>query len=140
MATTGIVNASLLKLYLGTTLVAHGTSAQLSMSVEMMGATTKDSAGWEESLPGRKSWTISGDFLFTNTSSSNKVFVDFFDAITAKTKLTVYFSTMVTGDTQYYGSCYVESAELSAGTEENATYSVTLRGTGAISKGTYTPG
>jgi TP901-1 family phage major tail protein len=139
MATTGIVNATNLKLYFGTTLVAHATSAQLSMNVEMMGATTKDSAGWEESLPGRKSWSLSGDFLFAFSASSNKVFNDVFAAIESKTKLAIVFGTFVSGDTHYSGNCYVESAELSAGVEDNATYSLTLRGTGAISKGTYTP-
>jgi len=139
MATTGIVNATNIRLYLGTTLVAHATSASLSINVEMMGATTKDSSGWEESIPGRKSWSMNGDFLYTVASGSSEVFDDFVAAIAAKTKLTALLSTNVTGDSTYSGSCYVESAELSAGVEENATYSITLRGTGALTKGTYSP-
>lgn len=139
MPSTGIINATNVKLYVGDVLVAHCTNAQMSISVEMMGATTKDSAGWEESIPGRKSWSMSGDFFYTNLISSVE-FNDFYAAIANKTKLTVSFTTRTVGDDQYGGSCYVESAELSAGVEDNASYSITLKGTGALSKTSYTSG
>lgn len=135
-----IVNASDLKLYLGGVLIAHCTSASLKVNVEMMPATTKDSAGWDEALPGKKSWSIDGSFFYVNAEASNKDFKDILDAITAKTLLSVAFRMSTTGTRQYTGSCYIESADLSAGVEENTTYSTNLRGTGTLTVSNYTTG
>ncbi len=135
-----ILNATNVKLYYGAgqTPIANCTSAQVTINSEMMGATTKDSGGWEESLPGKKSWTMSGDFLYEQVPGGSAVALStLFDALVAKTKFLVYFSTKTQGQHQYSGNCYIESIDMSAGVEDNVTFNISLKGTGAITRSSY---
>lgn len=135
-----IINARNVKLYYGAeqALIAHCTNAQLSVSVEMMGATTKDSDGWDESLPGKRSWTMSGDFFYDRAPGSGNIAPStLFDACINREKFKVWFSQKVTGTEQYSGDCYIESIDISAGLNDNVSFSITLKGTGAILRNLY---
>ena len=47
MATTGIMNGTLLGVYVGSTLIAHATEGSISLSMDTRDATTKDSSGYK---------------------------------------------------------------------------------------------
>lgn len=136
MATAGIFNGTLVGLYIGGTKVAHGTSHSFSSSHEPRDATTKDSGGWSEVLEGLRSWEISGDFLLAQDASYG---IDDIDTIIQnRTKVTLRFSTEVTGDNYYNGDAYITELSVEAGTEESATFSLSFTGTGAINYTTLT--
>ncbi len=111
------------------------TSASLSVSRDLRDSTNKSSAGWSESLAGLKSWELSGDGFveFANADSNTKNVKDLFTQMIAdKPEVTVKFSD---GNTYYVGNAFMTSLSMDAGVEENATYSVSLTGTGVLTQG-----
>jgi len=131
---TGIINATTLAIYIGTTKIAKLTNVSLSLNQALRSSVNKDDGGWEKSLHGARSWSLSGDSEFAFDSDYG--IDDLVDAIISRTTLTVMLSTEISGDYKFSGSALLESIELSAGTEENATYSFSMKGTGAISRTT----
>ena len=112
----------------------HATSASLSISQDLRDSTTKSSGGFQENLAGLRSWEVSGDgFVDFTTSTSNTINTTALIALmlTAQADAVVEVSFGV-GATTYDGLAFLTSLSMDAGVEENATYSVSLTGTGAI--------
>jgi TP901-1 family phage major tail protein len=130
MATTGIMNGTLLGVYAGSTLIAHATEGSISLSMDTRDATSKDSAGDRALLEATKSGTISVSALYAEDAAFGVD--DLMTSWAARTSLVVKFSTEVTGDHYWSASAYISSIEVSAGMEDNVTYSCTFELTGAI--------
>lgn len=130
MATTGIMNGTLLGVYVGSTLVAHATEGSISLSMDTRDATTKDSSGYRDLLEGTRSGSISVSALYADDSTYgvNALMTAFSNRAT----LTVKFSTEVSGDDYWSATCYLTSLEVSAATEDNATYSASFEISGAV--------
>ena len=112
-----------------------GTSASLSVSRDLRDSTNKSSAGWSESLAGLKSWELSGDGFveFASTAADTKNIKELYTQMVAlNPEVTVKFSD---GTTYYVGNAFITSLSVDAGVEENATYSVSLTGTGVLTQG-----
>lgn len=112
-----------------------GTSASLSVSRDLRDSTNKSSAGWSESLAGLKSWELSGDGFveFASTAADTKNVKELYTQMVAlNPEVTVKFSD---GTTYYVGNAFITSLSVDAGVEENATYSVSLTGTGVLTQG-----
>ena len=114
--------------------VAHSTSASISFNNDLRDVTTKDSAGFQENIGGLKSFELSTDAL--QDISADQDFHDFFSDISQRNEVSVQFSERGSG-VKWEGSGYVSSLSMDAGVEENVTYSVTITGTGVVTKGTY---
>jgi len=134
MATTGIMNGTLLGVYVGSTLIAHATEGSISLSMDTRDATTKDSSGTRDLLEATKSCTISVSALYAEDATYGVD--DLMTAWSGRTQLTVKFSTEVSGDHYWSASAYVTSLEVSSGMEDNVTYSATFELTGAITYST----
>lgn len=134
MATTGIMNGTLLGVYSGSTLIAHATEGSISLSLDTRDATTKDSSGYRDLLEATRSGSISVSALYANDATYGVD--DLMTAWTARTTLTIKFSTEVTGDNYWTAAAYVTSLELNAGVEDNVTYSATFELSGTITYGT----
>lgn len=134
MATTGKQSGTLVALYMGGVKIAHLTSNSDSHTSATRDVTTKDSAGWEEVIVSLKSWEKSADGYFAEDSTYG--YEDLYDAWAAGTALVVMVSSQVAGDVKYSGSAYITSLQRTAPKEETMTFSVTLKGTGAITKAT----
>lgn len=132
MASTGILNGTLAKIQVGGTTVAHLTSNSLTFDMATRDASTKDSAGWKESLEGQKSFSGTAEGFFAEDATYG--YEDLYDAFTARNQVTVTWTTDVTGDQEYSGSCYITSLERTDGLEESSTFSVSFEGTGAVTK------
>jgi TP901-1 family phage major tail protein len=130
--TTGKMNGTLVKIEVGGTTIAHLTSVSQSFSMATRDASTKDSAGYKEVLEGQMSWSMSGEGFFAEDATYG--YEDLYDAINARTLLTVKQTDANAGDVEYSGSAYVTSLERSAGTEDTMTFSISLEGTGATTK------
>ena len=112
------------------------TSANLTINRAMRDKTNKASGGYSESLAGLISWELSGDgFVDFTTSGTSKNTDQLFDQMiltgTAgnEAEITVKFTD---GTNNYTGNAYITSLSIDAGVEENATYSVSIQGTGAL--------
>lgn len=120
--------------------IAHATSASISMNMDLRDSTSKSSGGWQENLGGLKSYELTGDaFVEVDPSSdgSQAYLEELYtawetgEAINAKFGMSVSNSEALT----FSGSALITSISVDAGVEENATFSISLTGTGQLTKG-----
>ena len=137
MATSGIINGTNLRIYLGGVVIGYATSCTMSVTREMREILTKDSpgSGWTENKPGRKSATMSTEGL-SSTDTANTTPKALFDALNNGTPLVGRFTTDVIGDSYWEGSMYCNTFEQTAAVEENASYSAEFTVHGAVTSGT----
>ena len=121
--------------------VAYTTSASLSMTLDLRDSTTKSSEGWSESLGGLKSWELSGDGFveladtvtdidpYTGASGTLMGFTKLWDLWLAGAEIYVKFGRSAK---HYEGTAIISSLSADAGVEENASFSLSLTGTGAL--------
>lgn len=131
--TTLTVNATDIGIYIGGTKIGTAESGDFSFKRETRDAFSKDSAGWDEVEPGKKSWEISGasKFRFDEPNYSAGTMLE---AMISGTKVAVKFSTEVSGDWKISGTCIIDDFKVGGGPEETATYQYHLKGTGAFAK------
>ena len=111
--------------------MAHCTSASLSMNLDLRDSTTKSSAGYQENLGGLRSWELSGDAFVEIGSITGADIEELWDIWEARTAVAVKFGA---SGMEYTGNALITSISIDAGVEENATYSISLTGTGALAK------
>ena len=137
MATTGIVNGSLLRLYVGDVAVAYSTSDTLDLTRAMREIAHKDNtSAWVEVAPGQKSATFSTELLFADTgdASANVKFNTLFSSWDAGTAVVCTYTTDALDDSIYTFSAFIESLSLNSSNQENVTASASLRINGQVSR------
>lgn len=129
-----IFNGTELGVYISDVLIAAATDCSLSLNVETIDITTKDSQGFRELLGGVRSGSISVSGLIDYVDATNKDMADLWTVWETRTAVTVVFSKAneATGDLSFSASAILTSLEQSGGTEDTATYSATFELTGAI--------
>jgi predicted secreted protein len=112
--------------------IGYSTSATLTTSNELRDITNKDSLGLAEYAPGLKTFEITTDALQDFTQDED--FKRQLDDLNTGDSVFVRFSERLTSgtDVAYAGYVKVTSLSMDAGVEENATFSVTLQGTGDL--------
>ena len=132
-----LINGTDLILKVGTSdsteaIVAHATNCSLDLSMSERDITTKDSAGWKQIEGGLREWNVSTDALYDATA----LFETLFDLVEGNTLIFIEFTLQSpeTGEYIYTGEGYISSLALSGGVEDTATYSVSITGTGALTK------
>ena len=118
-----IFNGTELGVYIGGTLIAAATDCSLSLNMETIDITTKDSAGFRELLGGVKSGSMSVSGLIDYNDASNDDVSDLFTALDNRTALTLKFAKanpVVGEDFNYSASGFITSLEQSGGTEDTA--------------------
>jgi hypothetical protein len=138
MATTGIINGTLMRLYKDSTAIGYATSCQMNITATMREILTKDSAsgGWREVKKGQLAGTLSTEALYAGPgdSSTNYLFDDLFTDLVSGTGLTIKFTTDVAGDNVFTMTALVTSLDLNAAVEENTSYSASFDVSGVIAK------
>ena len=141
-----ILNGTDIRVYDGSTndLIAYAQSGTLNFSMSTRDITNKQSGGFKESLEGLREWSIDMDGAYAWTNPAGAGIADSLDDLFLKYLLdlgsntreafTVRFGNTggATGDTYYEGSAFLTSVSVSAGTEDTATYSISLEGTGVL--------
>jgi len=146
MATTGVFNGTSLVVLIDGQVIAHSTSCSLSFNVDTPDASDKESLGWANEIGGQMSWSLTTDGLSTVVPGALTTYVstgELMTLATARTAVTVKFttvtaggSTTVSGDLYWSGSAFIESVDMTADMENPVTYSVSFKGTGALTQGT----
>ena len=136
MATTGIFNGSQYTVMFetdGTAVVVadHVTDLSVSVSTDTRDTTTKNNAGYRALLPGLKSLTVNFTAFYAGdaTNGYDELMTDFLAGNKQDVKICSYdfdTDTEEAGDKEIVFEAYITSLELSAGTEDNATYTCTL--------------
>lgn len=139
-----MINGTDLMLFskIGTTMSAFAgaTTCSVSVSVEMLETSSKDSGKWKEQAARKLGWNCKSDQLMT---------IEGYDAVFAKMVsrevIDLEFGVAANAGSDgmpaggwtvptsgYSGKAIITSLELTAGDGETATYSVSLEGTGAL--------
>jgi len=136
---TDLVKGSSLLLYIGSTPLAFAKSCDLSISADAIDTSNKMSGNFKSSLQGVISWTISSDFLFTSvagdtnfdTLMASMIAGDAIDVVIGTTTDSATFA-MTKG--LYSGKVHIASLSLKAEGDAVASCSVSLTGSGALTK------
>ena len=138
-----ILNGTELKIYSsGTTnLVAFAQNCTLTVNNTTREITNKESAGYKEVLESLRDWSIDVDGAYAWTDASGTALTDGVDDLIQTNILAnrlqfdvVFGDSASTSDISYAGKVYITSASMTGGTEDTATYSLTLEGTGALTQ------
>lgn len=135
-----VIKGSDLMLFKDNKSIAFATSHSLSISADTVETSSKDDVGaWVSKQVRKLSWTCSTDNLF-----SFSAYDAMFAAMKARTPFEVILTTAGTqGDdgnwavgteSKYNGNVVITSLELNAQDGDNATFSVSFEGTGALTK------
>lgn len=115
--------------------VAHATNCEVSFTHAAREVLTKDSGGDTERLPGLRDWSLSTEALYANDYSEEDDRIgmtELFSKLKTGEKVMLQFTSLETGDYEFEGHAFVDSISLNTGMEENANYSASFAGTGAI--------
>jgi len=116
--------------------VGRMTNASLSISMETRDTSNKDSAGFRELLSGQRSWSLAGDGLVVYSLTGADGYSDLFGYWNNRTNLYIKFGSVSGGEKNYSGRGFITSLDQEAGVEDNATFSFSLEGTGALAEAT----
>jgi predicted secreted protein len=139
-----ILNGTELKVYSSGTnnLVAFAQNCTLTVNQSIREITNKESAGFKESLEGLRDFTIDVDGAYAWTDGTGSALTNGADdvletnVLNARQKVTFIFGdTTTTSDVSYSGSGFITSMSFTGGTEDTATYSMTIEGTGVLDQG-----
>ena len=112
--------------------IAHCTSASISINMDLRDSTTKSSAGWQDNLGGLRSYELSGDAFVDLVEDTEKS--DILELWTVwNQRASVIVSFGISG-MLYEGTAFITSLSIDAGVEENATFSISLTGSGALTQ------
>lgn len=136
MQSVGIQNGTDIKFYIGGTAITGITENSMSLAVNMRDASTKDSGGKEEVLPGQSSGSISVGFYVAEDAAYP--YNNLFDEYVNKSLLAWKYSNENADDTRYKGNAYLESLDRDDPLEDNASASATFHITAGASKETIT--
>jgi TP901-1 family phage major tail protein len=144
MATTGLVNGTLIAIYkdvAGTlTKVANATSSDFELTRDTIDATNKDGGVYKEFLVGLAGWTMNAEGIFEEDGGVTGISAkELLDDIIAGTAITVVMTSKVSGDLKVSGSAIITSFSWNAPVNDVSTFSVALQGTGTLTVGTITP-
>ena len=117
----------------------HSQTVSLSINVDTIDISTKDSSGFRDLIGGQKSFSLSADGLMDfNTGAGDTEPDELFTQAMNRTAVTFVFglASPASGDYTYSGSGFITSLEISAGTEDAPTYSVSIEGTGTLTQNT----
>jgi len=142
MATTGIFNGSQYTVMFETdatpvVVADHVTDLSVSVSTETRDTTSKNNGGFRALLPGLKTLTVNFTAFYAGdaTNGYDQLMVDFLAGNKQDVKVCSYDftgDTEVAGDKEIVFEAFITSLELSAGTEDNASYTCTMECVSAI--------
>ena len=123
------------------TLVAYAQSGTLNVNMSTRDISNKECSGWAENMEGQRNWDISVDGAYAWTDVSPSALTNGADDvlnsyIITRAQVTVQFGTdsTSTGDTFYEGTAWLTAFSVSAPTEDTATYSISITGSGALAQ------
>jgi predicted secreted protein len=138
-----ILNGTEIKVYsTGTNnLVAFAQNCTLNVNHSPREITNKESGGYKEILEGLRDFSIDIDGAYAWTNAGGSALTDGIDdvletnVLNARQAVTFIFGdTASASDISYSGSGYITSVSITGGTEDTATYSLSIEGTGELTQ------
>jgi len=135
MATAGKFNGNILEISFGGTVLTHALQHSESHSMSPIDVTTKDSSSQEEVIAGLRGSEISASGYFAESTGGTYGYEDLYDIYVAGSSVTVLVATTETGDVTYSYTAYITSLSRTAEMDAAVAFEVSLKPTGAVSKG-----
>jgi predicted secreted protein len=128
------INGTNFLVYLNGQPIAGSTSCRINTAQDLPSCASKDSGGWDELMPGLRSWSVEVDALvqFDNYWATD----DIFSLIPNRSKVTVKFATTKNGDSYWEGDAYLQTNDINADMEQPTTGTLTFNGTGELEQKT----
>jgi len=135
-----ILNGTEIKVYsTGTTnLVAFAQNCTLNVNHSPREITNKESGAFKEILEGLRDFSIDIDGAYAWTNASGVALTDGVDDVLETNLLNLrqpvnfIFGDTSTSDISYTGKGFITSVSITGGTEDTATYSLSIEGTGVL--------
>jgi predicted secreted protein len=137
-----ILNGTEIKVYsTGTNnLVAFAQNCTLNVNHSPREITNKESGGYKEILEGLRDFSIDIDGAYAWTNAGGSALTDGIDdvletnVLNARQAVTFIFGDTSSNDISYSGSGYITSVSITGGTEDSASYSLSIEGTGELTQ------
>ena len=135
-----ILNGTEIKVYSASTnnLVAFAQNCTLNVNHSPREITNKESAGFKEILEGLRDFSIDIDGAYAWTNAGGTALTDGVDdvleanVLNARQAVNFIFGDTSSSDISYGGKGYITSVSITGGTEDTATYSLSIEGTGEL--------
>ena len=135
-----ILNGTEIKVYSASTnnLVAFAQNCTLNVNHSPREITNKESAGFKEILEGLRDFSIDIDGAYAWTNAGGIALTDGVDdvleanVLNARQQVNFIFGDTSSNDISYGGKGYITSVSITGGTEDTATYSLSIEGTGEL--------
>jgi len=135
-----ILNGTEIKVYSASTnnLVAFAQNCTLNVNHSPREITNKESAGFKEILEGLRDFSIDIDGAYAWTNAGGTALTDGVDdvleanVLNARQAVNFIFGDTSTNDISYSGKGFITSVSITGGTEDTATYSLSIEGTGEL--------
>ena len=135
-----ILNGTEIKVYSASTnnLVAFAQNCTLNVNHSPREITNKESAGFKEILEGLRDFSIDIDGAYAWTNAGGVALTDGVDdvleanVLNARQQVNFIFGDTSSNDISYGGKGYITSVSITGGTEDTATYSLSIEGTGEL--------
>lgn len=129
--------------------IALATSHTFKASTEITDTSNKDTGRWGAGIPGKKSWEMTSENTYgVEVGTTQQSYDKLFEMWTNDTKVKVNFGIPSNADAagempdggwtlpegSYEGEAYITNIDLNAPDGQEASFSITLRGVGAIKK------
>lgn len=132
MATAGIVDGSLLRIKIGSSVVAYATVSNYSRTRNVEERIHKDlTDGQTEKSLKEATGTVSIEGFYSEDATNNSP-ETLETAFANKTSLSVEFTTGVTGDSIRSFNAFISSIEINAEAQQDVTFSATLEIDGGV--------
>lgn len=145
-----VTNGSDLMLFVGGKSIAFATSHKLSINVETVETSSKDSGGkWTTKSAKKMSWNVTTENLYSNDGEGLE-YSELHDLLIAREPIDVVFGLEKDTATKadevptdgwvaattgvYKGKVIITALEINAPNGDNATFTATFEGTGALTK------
>lgn len=118
--------------------IAKATSNDLALTIATIDVSTKDSAGWKESLGGQRgySFSVEGIVDFQVSTSTMQGAKEIFQMGIDRTAVVFVFKNSEAGDTAYQGSGILTNVQIGAPVEGAVTFTADIEGTGPLTPST----
>ena len=130
MATSGVINGTLMAIYINGVKIAKMLSNSVSIQRPTREVANKDSGDWVSKKPNRASWNFNGSAHFEFVTANG--YDDLKTAIKNSTQLWVMTSSEVAGDTLQVGSAYITQLDADFPDMDNSSYTVNIDGDGEL--------
>lgn len=136
MATTGYlkgINVNLYKNVSGTyTKIGRGNTASFTLNTATIDVTNKDSDEWQELLTSTKNIEFSVEGVVQYDATGVVTFDTMVEDHLAGTEYELIFGTNASGDKYLKGNAYMTSLEMSASSDDRASFTASFSSTGAF--------